>query len=357
MINNELPIPAAYPAAPPLPPLRSVHTTSFPQILRDLGISLAVSTYGVGRLVLLRSGNGVLGAHFRAFPKPMGIAVAGDRLAMGTVTEIWEFHNAPSICPKLDKPPVRHDACYLPRNVQFTGDIQVHEMAWAGANRDELWFVNTRYSCLCTRSNRYSFEPRWQPDFITELAAEDRCHLNGLGVREGSPRYATALGRTNTAGGWRGNKKSGGVVIDIAENRVMCDGLSMPHSPRWHEGRLWVLQSGNGGLGYLDAASGKYQSVIELPGFTRGLDFYGPYAFVGLSQVRETAIFSGIAIAIRPERFSGVWVIDLRNGQTAAFLKFEDAVEEIFAVQVLPGIRWPEVVKDDPVLLGESFPP
>ena len=158
--------------APQLPPLRSVHTTSLPALLRQLHASIAVSTYQAGKLVFLRCGDGVLNTHFRAFSKPMGVAAAGGRFAIGTTAEIWEFHDVPAVCPKLDakEPPAKHDACFLPRSIQFTGDIQIHEMAWAGAARDELWFVNTRFSCLCTRSDRHSFVPRWRPPFITHLA-------------------------------------------------------------------------------------------------------------------------------------------------------------------------------------------
>jgi uncharacterized protein (TIGR03032 family) len=271
----------------------------------------------------------------------MGVAVTGPRLAVGTLHEIWEFHDKPGAARRLE-PAGRHDACYFPRLGHVTGDLQIHEMAWAA---DELWFVNTRFSCLCTRSVEYSFVPRWRPRFVSALAADDRCHLNGLGLRDGRVRYATALGETDTAKGWRANKRDGGVLVDVTTDEVLLRGLSMPHSPRWHLDRLWLLQSGTGGLGYLDPQAGRYQQVAALPGFTRGLDFAGPLAFVGLSQVRETATFSGIPIAERPqaERACGVWVVDLRSGQTVAFLKFEDAVQEIFAVQLLPGRRFPEL--------------
>jgi uncharacterized protein (TIGR03032 family) len=233
-------------------------------------------------------------------------------------------------------------------------------MAWASGRSDaeaKLWFVNTRFNCLCTRSDSYSFVPRWRPSFVSQLAPEDRCHLNGLGLRDGRPRYVTALGETDTPGGWRERKRDGGVLIDLEANEVVVRGLSMPHSPRWHDGRLWVLESGNGGLGVVDPATGQVETVARLPGFTRGLDFAGRYAFVGLSQVRESAVFSGIPMAEAPvaERACGVWVVDTVTGQTVAFVKFQDAVQEIFAVQVLPGVHFPELIHDDQELLANSF--
>ena len=198
--------------------------------------------------------------------------------------------------------------------------------------------------------------PRWRPSFVTAFAPEDRCHLNGLALRDGQVRYVTALGGTDTPAGWRPNKKDGGLLIDVPSNQVILQGLSMPHSPRWYDGRLWLLESGKGGLGFVDE-SGKYREVAQLPGFTRGLDFVGPLAFVGLSQVRESAVFSGIAIAERPltERSCGVWVVDIQTGATVAFVRFEEAVQEIFAVQLLPNLRFPDLINDNLTLIADSF--
>jgi uncharacterized protein (TIGR03032 family) len=340
----------------PPPPLRSVHTAGLPDLFRQLGVSLLVSTYQAGKLVVLRADGDAVNTHFRSFPSPMGVAALGGRLAVGTATAIEEFHDLPAVARKLP-PAGRHDACFLPRRSHTTGNVQVHEMAWGGDAGDELWFVNTRFSCLCTLDDRHSFVPRWRPAFVSGLAPEDRCHLNGLAMAEGRPAYATALGVTDTTGGWRQDKAGGGVLINIAADRVVAPGLSMPHSPRLHQGRLWVLNSGDGTAGVVDTPSGKYEPVVELPGFTRGLDFAGPFAFVGLSQVRESAIFSGIRVAGRPEseRRCGVWVIDTRSGGVVGYVRFEEAVQEIFAVQVLHGLRYPDVVNDDPRLIADSF--
>jgi uncharacterized protein (TIGR03032 family) len=336
------------------PPLRAVHTSNFPALLRQMGASLLVTTYQAGKLVMIRDEGDHLNAHFRGFPAPMGMALDGDRLAIGTKTQVWEYVNVPAVAARLD-PSGRHDACYLPRASHFTGDIQVHEMAWGGSG--DLWVVNTRFSCLCTLDRSASFTPRWRPPFVSELEPSDRCHLNGLGMVEGKPKFVTALGETDTMGGWRENKARGGVVIDVDSDEVICRGLSMPHSPRWYAGRLWVCESGAGTFGFIDLNTGKYEPVAETPGFTRGLDFAGPFAFVGLSQVRESAVFSGIPITERlaeHERTCGVCVIDLRSGQVVGLLRFETAVQEVFAVTVL-GRRFPELINDDEKVLANSF--
>lgn len=355
--------------------LSSQHTSSFAELLAHFGISIAVTTYQAGKLVLLRSIGGAINTHFRGFNKPMGLALAGGRMAIGTAIEIWEFHDAPAVAKRIEMPSepsgevpngggvAAHDACFLPRGSHTTGDIQIHEMTWVD---DELWFINTRFSCLATRDLRYSFVPRWRPPFITALAPEDRCHLNGFCVNPGRSRdvnsgmpafFVTALGETDSQGGWRSNKRNGGLLMETNSGEVVLRGLSMPHSPRWYADQLWVLESGTGTLGRVDTQAGRYEPIASMPGFTRGFDFHDRYAFIGLSQVRESAVFSGIPIADRPlsERACGVWVIDIITGATVAWLKFDSAVQEIFAVTVLPNHRCPDVINDDPKLIADSF--
>ncbi|HEY0514863.1 MAG TPA: TIGR03032 family protein, partial [Thermoanaerobaculia bacterium] len=293
-------------------PLRSVFTTGFPGLLRELGTSLMVSTYQSGRVALVRAEGEALNTHFRSFESPMGLALGPRWLAIGTARHVWEYRNVPAAARRLE-PADRHDACFLPRACHVTGDIRVHDMAFAG---DELWLVNTRFSCLCTLDRDHSFVPRWRPPFVSALAPEDRCHLNGLAVVGGRPRFVTALGRSDSPDGWRETKASGGLLIDVESGEAVVTGLSMPHSPRWHAGRLWVLESGKGELGVVDLAAGRVNPVAQLPGFTRGLAFAGPYAFVGLSQVRES-VFGGLPLGQRlKERVCGVWAIDVRTGAT-----------------------------------------
>jgi len=358
---------APRPLAPPIPPaagtvpaprvdapeeFRSVFTASLPALLTELRSSLLVSTYQSGRLIAVRAENGELNTHFRSFPSPMGIAVGRKSLALGTLRHVWSYHNQPEVGRRLS-PPDRHDACFLPRRALVTGDVRIHELAFAG---DELWFVATRFSCLATLDGEHSFVPRWRPPFVSAYSPDDRCHLNGLCVIDGRPRFATALGATDTPHGWRENKATGGVLIDIESREIVARGLSMPHSPRWYAGKLWVLESAKGEVGVVDLGTGRVETIARLPGFTRGLAFLGPYAFVGLSQVRETQMFSDLPLSQRiAEKQCGVWVLDIRSGKVVGFLRFEGKVQEIFDVQALPGIRYPEIAEPDSDLIATSF--
>jgi uncharacterized protein (TIGR03032 family) len=339
------------PGQPEPSPLRSVFTSNLPELLHQLGISLIVSTYQAGKIILVRAEETGINTHFRKFHKPMGITMDQGRLTIGGQNTVWYYRNMPVLAPKLE-PIGKHDAVYLPRQIHVTGDIDIHELAWG---TDGLWIVNTKFCCLCKLDPDHSFTPVWRPYFVSQLAPQDRCHLNGLAMVEGKPKYVTALGETDIPGGWRANKRNGGVLMDVQTNKVLVRGLSMPHSPRLYEDKLWFLESGVGGLGWIDLENQTWQIIADLPGFTRGLSFVGSLAFVGLSQVRETAVFSDFPLVEKlKERICGVWVVNIRNGETVAFLRFEEGVQEIFAVEVVPA-RYPEILEDHHPRLNDSY--
>jgi uncharacterized protein (TIGR03032 family) len=332
-------------------PFRSVSTTSFLDLLRRLGSSLLVSTYQTNRLVIARERDGRLNTHFRTFDKPMGIAGGPGRFSLGTRTEVWDFRDLPAAAAKVE-PLNTHDACFLPRNRHVTGDIAVHELGFAGG---ELWVTATGFSCLATLDADHSFVPRWMPPFISAVAPGDRCHLNGMAVVDDRVRYVTALGATDEPGGWRARKADGGVLMDVPSSEVVASGLSMPHSPRWYDDRLWVLESGRGTLAEVDLATGAAQTVVELPGFTRGLLFAGRTAFVGLSQIRESSTFGDLPLTQRlQERLCGVWMVDIDRGEVTGFLRFDDLVQEVFDLALVPA-RFPEVAEPDGPLVASSY--
>jgi protein O-GlcNAc transferase len=322
------------------------HSRDFVGLLNRLGVSLLISTYQAGKLVTVGARDSTLNISLHNFEQAMGLALHPRRLAVGSRGVIWFLQNAVELAPRLD-PPGHYDACYLTRQSFSTGNIHGHEMAWVG---DELWIVNTLFSCLCTLHEDFSFAPRWKPPFITDLEANDRCHLNGMALDAGRPKYVTVMAPSNEPGGWRPTKTTSGQLLEISSGQVVTQGLAMPHSPRVYGGRLWVLNSGLGALEIVDPASGRRDTVATVPGYTRGLAFHEQYAFVGMSRIRETAVFGGVPIAEkRDELRCAVAVVDLKIGQAIAFLEFETGVEEIFDVQVLPGARSVSVTGPYPV--------
>ncbi len=310
----------------------------FAQWQSQLPGSLAITTYQAGKLALLGWRDGQSHLMMRQFTKPMGLAVGPDKLALATQHEITLFANASLLANHfIPQQPGKYDALFLPRATYFTGDLNVHDLSFA---EDGLWFVNTRFSCLSALSKDFSFVPRWKPDFVSEIVPEDRCHLNGLAVVDGKPKYVTCLGESDEVGGWRARKANGGALIDVQTNQVVLRHLSMPHSPRWHDGRLWLLNSGAGELLTLDPVSGQVDVVCGLPAYLRGLCLIGRYAVIGLCQIREKHIFGGLPVQQKHSRLmSGLAVVDLPTGKLVGTFEFTSGCTEIYDVQYLHHFR------------------
>lgn len=313
-------------------------TRGFLEWIAASGFSLLVSTYQAGKLMAIGWNGRQITLNARNFDNAMGIDILGDKLVVATSSEIQWFANAPLLAADFTpEQPCKYDVVYLHRSSRFTGPVFAHDLAFDGEG--DLWFVNTRFSCLATTSDEFSFLPRWHPPFIGELTPEDRCHLNGMAMLDGKPRTVTALGTGDQPRGWRKNKASGGVVIDVPTGEIILDNLAMPHSPRWYRGSLWVLNSGAGELLRVDAA-GKSEVVSVLPGYLRGLTFAGDHAIVGLCKIREKRIFGGLPIERQlVKRKCGIAVVDLRSGQLTGVFEFTGGVEEIYDIRVLHGAR------------------
>jgi len=323
------------------PQLEFMPSRQFPEWLAENRLSLCFSTYQAGKLFFIGlQPNGRLSVFERTFNRSMGLWSDGQTIWMTSLYQVWRFENA----LQAGENHQGYDRLYVPQLAYTTGDVDAHDIAVDAEGRPI--FVNTLFSCLAGLSEAKSFRALWQPPFISRLLPEDRCHLNGLAMEDGRPRYVTAVGETDVADGWRDKRADGGVVIDVAANAVAARGLSMPHSPRIHAGRLWLLNSGTGDFGFIDPASGRFEPVAFCPGYLRGLWFHGNFAILGLSQPRENKTFAGLpldeALAKRnvgPQ--CALLVVDLKTGATVHWLKIEGIVHELYDVVALPGIQRP----------------
>ncbi len=332
-------------AAPTFEMTASRHLPAF---LADHGASLAITTYQAGKLLLIGPGGqgGALSLFERTLPRCMGLAAAPGGLHVATLSQLWHFQEVAGGAAAGRY--AGHDALYAPRRCWVTGDCDIHDMVLGPEGRPV--FANTLFSCLATVAEDASFTPLWRPPFVSRLAPEDRCHLNGLAADpDGTPRYVTVVGPSDVADGWRDHRRSGGQLLAVPGGEVVCAGLSMPHSPRLHGGALWLLNSGTGEFGRVDPATGRFEPLAFCPGYARGLGFLGRYAVVGLSLARESGTFAGLplqeALARRgAEARCGLIVIDLETGETPHWLRFGGVVRELYDVAVLPGVRRPAMV-------------
>lgn len=317
---------------------------SFPHWLRDAGISLGITTYQTNRLFLLGvKDDGTLSAFERLLDGAMALHATAERLYLATRYQIWQFDNALAQGARYQG----FDRLFVPRVAHTTGDLDVHDVTVDDSG--QVLFINTLYSCLATLDERQSFVPLWRPSFISALTPEDRCHLNGLALVDGRARYATAVSRSDVAGAWRERRRDGGCVIEIPSSDTVCAGLSMPHSPRYYQDRLWLLNSGSGELGYVDRARGVFEPVAFCPGYGRGLAFHEGHALVGLSKPRDNRLFTGLSLDEKlatkgAEPRCGLRVINLVTGHVVHWLDFEGVVTELYDVQIIPGVQRPTVL-------------
>jgi uncharacterized protein (TIGR03032 family) len=327
-----------------VPALEIDASRQFTNWMLEQKLSLGFTTYQAGKLFLLGlQPNGRLSVFERTFNRCLGLWGDGQTLWMSSLYQLWRFENV----MEPGQSASGYDRLYVPQVGYTTGDLDIHDVAVEKSSR--VVFVNTLFGCLATISDTHSFIPLWKPPFISKLAAEDRCHLNGLALEHGKAKYVTAVSQSDVADGWRDRRHDGGCVIDIQSNEIIASGLSMPHSPRVYRDRLWLLNSGTGHFGYVDRATGNFEKVAFLPGYLRGLAFHGDFAIVGTSKSRENKTFSGLELddnlkSADAEARCGVHVIDLNSGDVVHWIRIEGVVSELYDVVCLAGILRPQAL-------------
>lgn len=326
------------------PTLEINASRKFTSWLDEQKASIAFSTYQAGKLFLigLKQG-GELSVFERTFERAMGLYAKDRSLYLATIYQIWRFENMLEVGQHYKG----YDAVYVPQMSSVTGDVDAHDVVVD--QHDQLYFANTLFSCVAEVSPTHSFKPYWQPPFISKLAAEDRCHLNGLAMEKDKPAYVTAVSTTDVHEGWREHRRDGGIVMDIRSNEIIAEGLSMPHSPRMHQGELYFLNSGEGELVKLNPKTGAREAICFCPGYARGLSFINDYAIVGLSKPRENKSFSGLALneKLEDKKISarcGLQVINLKTGDVEHTLTLEGVVSEIYDTVTLSGIITPQAI-------------
>jgi Domain of unknown function (DUF4915) len=287
--------------------------------------SFALSSYQTGRLFLVGVlPNETVSIHQQSFARVMGLCWSSNQLYLASRVQLWRLANILAPGELADG---QFDAVLLARSGHITGNIDSHEVAIDNEGRPVL--VNSAYSCLATLDPVHSFRPIWKPTFISELVPEDRCHLNGLAMLDGRPKYVTAVAQSDKADGWHGKPLPKGVLIDVETDRVVTD-------------------SGRGFLVQIDPETGKVTDLAFCPGWLRGLSIKGNYALVTVSKPRYGS-FEGLPIDAEMKKRSavpecGVLVIDLKTGETVEWLKLAGTVEELFAVELMPGVKCPRTI-------------
>jgi uncharacterized protein (TIGR03032 family) len=332
----------------PSPPFTCNFSPNTPELLQQLGITIAISTYQAGKVVFISAtDNENLIQLPRNFKKAMGMAISKEKMAIAVEDEVIVLTNSPELANTYPPKPNTYDGLFLPRATYYTGHVDMHDLEWSG---QDLLAVNTRFSCLAKVNTNFSFTPIWIPHFISKLAPEDRCHLNGMALVDGKPKYVSALGLTDSPEGWRSDKAHGGIIMDVDKNEIVVDELAMPHSPRIYNGELYCLLSAMGQLVKIDSGKGSYEVVHQFEGYVRGMAKYDDYLFVGLSKIRKkSSSFGDLPIAEKSLK-CGIEVLHFPTMSKVAQIQYQTSVEELYDVKILEGMRRPNVLstmKDD----------
>lgn len=315
-------------------------------LLHDLRCSLVISTYQAGKIIFLSpsAGNKIIQLP-RTFSKPMGIAVGenhpSQKMAIACKEEIIVFANSAELGKHYPVKPGTYDAFFVPRITYHTNNVDIHDLLWGN---DNLFAVNTLFSCIVTFDDNYNFTPYWVPPFISKLVSEDRCHLNGMIMTGGKPHYATCFGKSDTFQGWRENITKGGLLFDTIRNESIAENLPMPHSPRMINGEIYLLLSATSELVKINLNKGNYDVITKLNGFVRGMSFYKDHLFIGLSKLRKSSTtFSKLDISDKPMN-TGIAIVHLPSGNVTGEITYESSVEEIYDVHVLPEVLRPNIL-------------
>lgn len=328
-----------------LAPFSCKYTPQIPELLSRLNCSLAISTYQAGKLIFISPNKDESLIQLpRTFAKPMGIALdeGGDKLALATRDEILVFANSKNLATHYPKSPNKYDGLYLPRVTYHTGPLDIHDLSFGRDQR--LFAVNTLFSSIVEIDDSYNFKPYWTPPFIDKMVSEDRCHLNGMALQNGLPKYATAFNEGNTAGSWREHITTSGVLMDIESNETILEGLGMPHSPRIFNNELYVLLSAKGELIKVNKEAGTYDVVTKIEGFVRGMDVHRDYLFIGLSKLRKnSSTFAKLDFADKAQE-AGILVVHLPTGSIAGKITYLTSLDEIYDIQVIPNKIRPNIL-------------
>ena len=328
-----------------LAPFSCIYSPHVPEILQKLNCTIAITTYQAGKLIFISAKDEhTLVQLPRSFEKPMGIAhdKERDKFALACKDEIITFSNSPELAAHYPASPKTYDALYMPRATYYTGPLDIHDLGYGKNN--QLFAVNTLFSCIIKIDDDYNFTPYWQPSFIDKLVSEDRCHLNGMAMQDGLPRYATAFGTGNAIQSWRPTVTTSGVIIDVTTNEIVADKLAMPHSPRIYNGKLYALLSATGELICVDPEKRSYEVILKTKGFVRGMDLHQDYLFIGLSKLRKnSSTFAKLDFAESANE-AAILVVHLPTASIAGKITYTSSLDEIYDIHILPGKVRPNIM-------------
>ncbi len=339
--------------APPDPRLFA-HRTRGPwwDLLEAAGVTLLITREYEHLVIALHARHGRPSVSYLPVPHPSGIAVD---LAERTVylastrnpNQVIALRPTTGAVARSDVAVAdpRTGVLTPVRSWFFPGCLYIHDLARVG---DALHAASTGMNAVVRLDPAGGQTPVWWPACMDRPASTPRfdknfIQLNSIAAGPDLVRSyfgASAARMSSRRPGHRHFPVDGrGVIFHGGTREVVCSGLTRPHSTRLRRGRVWVNNSGYGQVGVMSDAA--FLPVAGLCGWTRGLCFHGPLAFVGTSRVLPG--YHAYAPGLDPRRSRcGVHAVDTRTGAVLASLFWPHGTQ-IFAVEALPR-RWASVL-------------
>lgn len=329
----------------------------FFETLKELGISLVVSREYEHFMVLLANNAEVPMQTALEIPHPSGMCYDSensDLIVASTRTphQIFRFRAidtetfSSDIIPPNFKP--TPGIMYMPyRSVLLPGDLYLHDVCLM---QGELYATITGKNFLAKIDMNSGWERVWWPECVDELgkAGFDQNYLQFNSIAAGAtPENSYYTSFSQETGGnkkpWEDGygPKGRGVLFNGESRKSVIQGLTCPHSARFHQNKVWLCNSGYGSVGTLNPDEDldpkeRYQETLRVPGFTRGMSFHGDYGFVGLSKV--ISFYEPYAPGLVPEKsLCGVVIFNVVTGEEVARLYWPEGYQ-IYEVVVLPNI-------------------
>lgn len=291
----------------------------------------------------------------KSAPRAMGICYKNNELIASSLGNITTYTNRGEL---KDNVYGIFDKNFVPNTTIHRQDVDIHDIC--KTDDGEIYYISAMFSCICKPSkDNKTFEVYWKPPWISKLAAEDRCHLNGLCCIDGKPRFVSSICQGDIVKTWQEKSRvKQGIIYDLENEEIYCEGLSHPHSPRWYNNKLWLLNSGTGYFGHVEDK--KFVEKVFIPGFIRGLAFHNNFAVVTTSLDRHNKDFEEYELGDNLEKKGtkgkcGIWIINMESFDIIHNFEFKGDVRELYDTVIIPECRRVRVMDVNDPKLVDNF--
>jgi uncharacterized protein (TIGR03032 family) len=326
------------------------------ETLEECGITLLVTREYEHLIMAMQSPARV---SYLSLPHPSGLVADRKRMVVHVAStrnpnQVFDLVPISGTSNRLDGLPARAENELIPvRSRIFPGCLYLHDLALLSGR---LHANGVGENAILRLDNDGRVERVWWPKCIDTdkgpIFGRNHIQLNSIAAGKDLTDSLFSASASQVTrfrpGHLRFPVDKRGVIFSGATREPCVQGLTRPHSARFHRGTVWVDNSGYGELGF--AKAGGFDPVVKLPGWTRGLCFKGDIAFVGTSRVipRFRRYAPGLNV---DSSICAVHAVDVRTAKIRGSLSWKWG-NQIFAIDWMPRT----VTSGFPWVVGRSKP-